>query len=113
MGCPEGEVAMIAGAGGGIVRAHALLFAREGAHLVVRDVGCARDGGVQGDDAHGATKRGSVEPWAVPEISKALHPIAHRRGDGQGQFCAASPLRAISDFCDPPGFYEAVRPAGC
>jgi NAD(P)-dependent dehydrogenase (short-subunit alcohol dehydrogenase family) len=51
MGCLEGKVAIITGAGGGIGRAHALLFAREGARVVVNDVGCARDGSGQADAA--------------------------------------------------------------
>ncbi len=44
MGILEGKVAVITGAGGGIGRAHALLFAREGAKVVVNDMGGARDG---------------------------------------------------------------------
>ncbi len=44
MGLLDGKVAAITGAGGGIGRAHALLFAREGAKVVVNDPGCARDG---------------------------------------------------------------------
>ena len=44
MGLLEGKVAIITGAGGGIGRAHARLFAREGAKLVINDVGGARDG---------------------------------------------------------------------
>src|SRR5262245_16455529 len=44
MGLLDGKVAAITGAGGGIGRAHALLFAREGARLVVNDLGGARDG---------------------------------------------------------------------
>src|SRR5271166_3216815 len=44
MGILEGKVVIITGAGGGIGRAHALLFAREGAKLVVNDVGGTRDG---------------------------------------------------------------------
>ena len=43
-GICEGRVVAITGAGGGIGREHALAFAREGAKLVVNDVGVARDG---------------------------------------------------------------------
>ena len=51
MGILEGKVAVITGAGGGIGRAHALLFAKEGAKLVVNDMGGARDGVGQSDSA--------------------------------------------------------------
>jgi len=40
----RGKVAAITGSGGGIGRAHALALAREGARVVVNDVGGARDG---------------------------------------------------------------------
>jgi NAD(P)-dependent dehydrogenase (short-subunit alcohol dehydrogenase family) len=44
MGLLDGKVAIITGAGTGIGRAHALLFAREGAKVVVNDLGGSRDG---------------------------------------------------------------------
>jgi len=44
MGLLDGKVAIITGAGGGLGRAHALLFAKEGAAIVVNDLGGARDG---------------------------------------------------------------------
>ena len=51
MGCLEGKIAVITGGGGGIGRAHALLFAREGARVVVNDLGCDRDGSGQSNAA--------------------------------------------------------------
>src|SRR5262249_21024572 len=48
MGLLSGKVCAITGAGGGIGRAHALLFAKEGAKVVVNDLGGARDGSGQG-----------------------------------------------------------------
>ena len=40
----EGRVVIVTGAGRGIGREHALAFAREGAKVVVNDLGVARDG---------------------------------------------------------------------
>ncbi len=48
MGLLDGKVAIITGSGGGIGREHALAMAKEGASIVVNDLGGARDGSGQG-----------------------------------------------------------------
>jgi NAD(P)-dependent dehydrogenase (short-subunit alcohol dehydrogenase family) len=50
MGLLDGKVAIITGAGGGIGRQHALLFAQEGAKVVVNDLGGDRAGGGRGSE---------------------------------------------------------------
>jgi NAD(P)-dependent dehydrogenase (short-subunit alcohol dehydrogenase family) len=49
-GLLEGKVAIITGAGGGIGREHALYFAKEGAKVVVNDLGGDRHGGGRGGE---------------------------------------------------------------
>ena len=44
MGLLDGKVVVITGAGGGIGRTHALAMAKEGAALVINDLGGSRDG---------------------------------------------------------------------
>ena len=70
MGLLDGKVAIITGAGGGIGRAHALLFAKEGARVVVNDVGGARDGSGASD----------------AEASKVVEEIKAAGGDAAASF---------------------------
>jgi NAD(P)-dependent dehydrogenase (short-subunit alcohol dehydrogenase family) len=44
MGLLDGKVVIVTGAGGGIGREHALALSKEGAAIVVNDLGGARDG---------------------------------------------------------------------
>ena len=62
MGMLEGKIAIITGAGGGIGREHALLFAREGAKVVVNDLG---------SDRHGGGRGGEMADKVVAEIKAA------------------------------------------
>jgi NAD(P)-dependent dehydrogenase (short-subunit alcohol dehydrogenase family) len=48
MGLLDGKIAIVTGAGNGIGRCHALLFAKEGASVLVNDVGGERDGSAAG-----------------------------------------------------------------
>jgi NAD(P)-dependent dehydrogenase (short-subunit alcohol dehydrogenase family) len=71
MGALDGRVAIITGAGRGLGREHALLFAAEGAKVVVNDLGGATDG--SGSDATAAEQ--------VVEEIKALGGEAVANGD--------------------------------
>src|ERR1700730_19062282 len=61
-GLLEGKVAIVTGAGGGIGREHALYFAKEGAKVVVNDLG---------SDRHGGGKGGEMADKVVSEIKAA------------------------------------------
>ena len=82
MGALEGRVAIITGAGRGLGREHALLFASEGAKVVVNDLGGAIDG--SGDDrsaaeqvvdeikSYGGEARANSDDIASPEGAQRL-----------------------------------------
>ena len=61
-GLVEGKVAVVTGAGGGIGREHALALAREGARVVVNDLG---------SDRHGGGRGGEMADRVVQEIKAA------------------------------------------
>ncbi len=90
MGELDGRVAIITGAGRGIGREHALLFAREGAKVVVNDLGGANDG--SGADAGPAQE-------VVDEI-RALGGEAVANTDSVSSWSGAEALvaQAISEF---------------
>jgi len=51
MGLLDGKVAIVTGSGNGIGRSHAMLFAKEGAKVVVNDLGGPRDGSASDSSA--------------------------------------------------------------
>jgi NAD(P)-dependent dehydrogenase (short-subunit alcohol dehydrogenase family) len=85
-----GRVALITGAGRGIGREHALLFAREGARVVVNDLGGANDGtGADSDPAHAV----------VAEIEAAGgRAVANTRNVADWDGAAALVDQAVSEF---------------
>jgi NAD(P)-dependent dehydrogenase (short-subunit alcohol dehydrogenase family) len=95
MGALDGRIAIITGAGRGLGRAHALLFASEGASIVVNDTGTAQDGSAEG--AEGLSPAESV----VREI-EAIGGAAIANGDDIADFEAAKRLvdSAIDAFGD-------------
>lgn len=88
----DGKVALVTGAGHGIGRAEALLFAAEGARVVVNDLGCARDGTgrspevaeavVQEIVARGGEAVASPHDVRVPAEVKAMVGLAVERFGG-------------------------------
>jgi NAD(P)-dependent dehydrogenase (short-subunit alcohol dehydrogenase family) len=81
MGMLDGKVALVTGAGGGLGRAHAMLLAKEGAAVVVNDLGGSRDGSGAGH---------SMADGVVDEINAAGgKAVAHygsvtEKADAQG-----------------------------
>jgi NAD(P)-dependent dehydrogenase (short-subunit alcohol dehydrogenase family) len=90
VGALDGRVALITGAGRGIGREHALLFAREGARVVVNDLGGGTDG--SGADAGPAQQ-------VVDEI-RAAGGTAVANTDGVSDWAGAQRMvqQAIDEF---------------
>lgn len=92
MGALDGRVAIITGAGRGIGREHALLFAAEGAKVVVNDMGAAPDG--TGADRSAAEQ--------VAEEIRSMGGEAVANGDDVTDFAAGERLvrSALDAFGD-------------
>lgn len=95
MGALDGRVIIVTGAGRGVGREHALLFAREGAKVVVNDLGGAQDG--SGSDSGPADE-------VVAEIT-AADGEAVANGDSVADWEASQRIvnTAISTFGDLHG----------
>lgn len=118
----EGKVAIVTGAGGGIGRSIALLFAREGARVVVNDLGCARDGtGASNDPADrvvseiiaaGGEAVASYDSVATSDGAKAVVTAAVKTFGGVDvAVCNAAILRAKSVLKTDEDDFDAVMSA--
>jgi len=97
MGSLDGRIAVITGAGRGLGRAHALLFASEGACVVVNDSGTGHDGSPDGQDCDSAHGEDGVGQDSTPAESvaaeiRALGGDAAANGDDVADWAAAKNL---------------------
>ena len=126
MGVLDGKVAIVTGAGNGIGREHALLFAREGARVVVNDPGGDRHGaGGSGADAErvvaeiraaGGKAVASLEPVGKPAaaaaiVATAVECLRRRRHPGQQRRHPAR-SHAAQDFGERLGRGARRAPQG-
>src|SRR5918911_2199689 len=91
-GICEGRVVIVTGAGRGLGRAHALEFAREGASVIVNDIGAELDG----------TGSSSGPAGEVVDQIRAMGGKAIANGDDVSDFDAAERIikSAIATFGD-------------
>ena len=66
----DDRVAIVTGAGGGLGRAHAMLLAERGAHVVVNDLGPPRQGG-EGDPSVAAAVVAEITPAGGSAVASA------------------------------------------
>jgi NAD(P)-dependent dehydrogenase (short-subunit alcohol dehydrogenase family) len=100
-GLLQGKVAIVTGAGGGIGRAHALALAREGARVVVNDLGSDRHGGGRGAEMADAV----VEEIraAGGEAVASYDSVATREGADGIVWTAASKLGGLDVLVNNAG----------
>jgi NAD(P)-dependent dehydrogenase (short-subunit alcohol dehydrogenase family) len=93
----SGKVALVTGAGGGLGRCHALALAKEGAQLVVNDLGGARDG--SGGGAHSMADKVVDEIKALGGKAVANYDSVATVKGGEGMVKAAVDAFGKLDIC--------------
>ena len=92
-----GKVALVTGAGGGLGRCHALALAKEGAKLVVNDLGGARDGSGRG--AHSMADKVVDEIRALGGEAVANYDSVASVEGGEGMLQTALEAFGKLDIC--------------
>ena len=90
MGALEGRVAVITGAGRGIGREHALLFAREGAKVIVNDLG--------GDNAGNGADSGPARDVVEEIVAAGGTAVASTKNVATWSGAESVVLQAIAEF---------------
>lgn len=103
MGLLDGKVAIITGAGGGLGEAYARLFAREGAAVVVNDLGGPRDG--SGADTSMAQK--------VVDAIKAEGGRAYANGSDISTMAAGSRCSTTQSGSSAAWTFWSTTPESC
>ena len=78
----EGRIALVTGAGAGIGRGVAHIFAREGAHVVVADIDAGSAGQVAAEivKSNGAAEEHAVDVTDTAQVKKLMQAIGERHG---------------------------------
>jgi NAD(P)-dependent dehydrogenase (short-subunit alcohol dehydrogenase family) len=78
----EGRIALVTGAGAGIGRGVAQIFAREGAHVVVADIDAGAAGQVAAEivKSNGAAEAHAVDVTDTAQVKKLMQAIGERHG---------------------------------
>jgi NAD(P)-dependent dehydrogenase (short-subunit alcohol dehydrogenase family) len=119
MGHLDGDIVIVTGAGGGLGRAHALLFAREGARVVVNDYGgdssgnrgssAAADavvaeieaaGGTAVADAHDVGLDGAAVVQTALDAFGGVHAVVNNAGIANGGAIDELPAEAFDRLVD-------------
>ena len=98
----EGRIALVTGAGAGIGRGVAQIFAREGAHVVVADIDAGAAGQVAAEivKSNGAAEAHAVDVTDTAQVKKLMQAI----GERHGKLDVLVNNAGVGERCDFPTF---------